>query len=615
MILLSPMTQNNPTKHSTKLRLGVFAIGLLLVLLGVLMPTGWYDSLPRDAELPAPPIAGIVLLQISLLVQGLIVCAISLLNFRFVPLNQAQLLAAPTWSVARDGLTARVALTLLAGITLLALALRLVNLNSDLWLDEISTVVVYGPMSLLEVIGGYINFNNHLLNTLLVKLSIGLFGETEWAVRLPVALLGTATMPVIYWITRQMGFSRWVCLGIALVVAVSYHHIFFSQNARGYIGHVLFTLAASGILVRALQTDRLRLWLLYLAVMVLNFATLLTTAYVLAAHGIVGVVALYIILRRGVSPLPLLQRLTVVFGLVGFLAFQMYALILPHALVRLQAKYTGDGGYFSLFSVDLLTELVRGLSAAAGIGSGPLALLILAAGAMVAGLGFVSLIWRNWSLTLALSLPVALSLLFIVINGLTFSPRFMLPALPVGIFAVVLGVHVLARFAGQALPQAQRQLLPRLAVTGLVVLIVAVSLLSLKTYYGLPKQAYRASIEYLETQRAPGEVVIVADLAEQGFRYYIRRMGTEAGQDYYFVQSVADLEAVVALNRDGNSYLVTTLPRFLRLRKPDLEARIERDWQLLQSFPGTIGNGQIVIWASKQLPKTQNSAQKAGSGL
>ncbi len=609
------MTQNNPTKHSTKLRLGVFAIGLLLVLLGVLMPTGWYDSLPRDAELPAPPITGIVLLQISLLVQGLIVCAISLLNFRFVPLNQAQLLAAPTWSVARDGLTARVALALLAGITLLALALRLVNLNSDLWLDEISTVVVYGPMSLLEVIGGYINFNNHLLNTLLVKLSIGLFGETEWAVRLPVALLGTATMPVIYWITRQMGFSRWVCLGIALVVAVSYHHIFFSQNARGYIGHVLFTLAASGILVRALQTDRLRIWLLYMAVMVLNFATLLTTAYVLAAHGIVEVVALYIILRRGVSPLPLLQRLTVVFGLVGFLAFQMYALILPHALVRMQAKYTGDGGYFSLFSVDLLTELVRGLSAAAGIGSGPLALLILAAGALVAGLGFVSLIRRNWSLTLALSLPVALSLLFIVINGLTFSPRFMLPALPVGIFSVVLGVQVLARFAGQALPQAQRQLLPRLAVTGLVVLIVAVSLLSLKTYYGLPKQAYRASIEYLETQRAPGEVVIVADLAEQGFRYYIRRMGAEAGQDYYFVQSVADLEAVVALNRDGNSYLVTTLPRFLRLRKPDLEARIERDWQLLQSFPGTIGNGQIVIWANKQLPKTQNAAQKAGSGL
>ena len=92
-------------------------------------------------------------------------------------------------------------------------------------------------------------------------------------------------------------------------------------------------------------------------------------------------------------------------------------------------------------------------------------------------------------------------------------------------------------------------------------------------------------------------------------------MGTEAGQDYYFVQSVADLDAVLALSSDGNSYLVTTLPRFLHLRKPDLEARIHQDWQLLQSFPGTIGNGQIVVWANKRLPKTQDSALKAGSGL
>ena len=91
-------------------------------------------------------------------------------------------------------------------------------------------------------------------------------------------------------------------------------------------------------------------------------------------------------------------------------------------------------------------------------------------------------------------------------------------------------------------------------------------------------------------------------------------MGTEAGGDYYFVQSVAELEAVVALGRQGNSYLVTTLPRFLRLRKPDLDARIERDWQLLQSFPGTIGNGQISVWGNKRLPKTQNSVLQAGSG-
>jgi hypothetical protein len=46
--------------------------------------------------------------------------------------------------------------------------------------------------------------------------------------------------------------------------------------------------------------------------------------------------------------------------------------------------------------------------------------------------------------------------------------------------------------------------------------------------------------------------------------------------------------------------VVTTLPRFLRLRKPDLDARIQQDWQVIRSFPGTIGDGQISVWTSRE---------------
>lgn len=583
-----------------KPRLALLVPGLLLVLLGIFMPREWYESLPRDLELALPPVKGITLLQISLVAQGLILTGISFMNWRFTELDQSMLLPSAEETASGSYLNRRIVAAILVGITASALVLRLINLNSDLWLDEISTVVVYGPMALLDVIGGYINFNNHLLNTLLIKISVGLFGESAWAVRLPVVLLGTATIPIVYWIARQLGFSKEIGLGIALIVAVSYHHIFFSQNARGYIGHVFFTLVASGLLVRALQTDRLRTWILYVAVMFLNFATLLTSAYVLLAHGIVGLIALYLVKRRGVSPTPLFRRLFVVLGLIGFLSFQLYALILPHAFVRAQAKYASDGGYFSLFSVDLLTELVRGLSAGIGLGTGPLAFVVLSAGATVAGIGFVVLLRRNLPLTLALALPVVLSLLFIIINGLTFSPRFMLPALPVGIFSVVQGVYSIAEFAGSKLLPRHQALLPRLATAGLVVLVIGVSLLSLKPYYSMPKQAYTASIKYLEDERANDDIIIVADLAERGYRYYSSRLGPEVGADYYFVQSVEDLEHVLDENPKNNSYVVTTLPRFLHLRKPELEARIQEDWQLLRSFPGSIGNGQVEIWVSKQ---------------
>ena len=118
-------------------------------------------------------------------------------------------------------------------------------------------------------------------------------------------------------------------------------------------------------------------------------------------------------------------------------------------------------------------------------------------------------------------------------------------------------------------------------------------------YYSTPKQAYRASIEYVESERTRGEPVIVVDLAEQGYRYYGDLMGTRQDHDYYFVQSVEELDEVLSTSSSEESYVVTTLPRFLRLRKPELDARINQDWQVIRSFPGTIGDGQISVWASR----------------
>jgi hypothetical protein len=342
------------------------------------------------------------------------------------------------------------------------------------------------------------------------------------------------------------------------------------------------------------------MWVLYVAAMFLNFATLLTSGYVLAAHMIVGAIALYIIYRRGLPIAPAARRLAVVFGLTSFLAFQLYALILPHAYVRAQAKYTSDGGYFSLFSTDLLTELMRNVSAGIGVGTGPQAFAILLMGGGIAAVGLVVLLRRNWALTLALSLPSVLSLIFLIVNGLTFSPRFFLPALPITLMAAVQGVYTIGALVGRQLGERSGALAPRVATAALVLLVLAVSLASLRYYYTTPKQAYRASIEYIESERTDGEPVIVVDLAEQGYRYYGDLMGTRKEGDYYFVHSVEELDKVLSTSSQEESYVVTTLPRFLRLRKPDLDARIQQDWQVIRSFPGTIGDGQISVWTSRE---------------
>src|SRR5205085_541164 len=142
----------------------------------------------------------------------------------------------------------------------------------DLWLDELSPILDYRHASIWQVVTSYISSNNHLLYTIAEKLCVAAFGEREWALRLPSVIFGTAAVPVLYWIGCKV-LPRYASLSAALLLAVSYHHILFSQNARGYTAYVLFSLIATGLFIDGLERDRWKTWILYTAAMVLDFAS------------------------------------------------------------------------------------------------------------------------------------------------------------------------------------------------------------------------------------------------------------------------------------------------------------------------------------------------------
>ena len=171
-----------------------------------------------------------------------------------------------------------------------------------------------------------------------------------------------------------------------------------------------------------------------------------------------------------------------------------------------------------------------------------------------------------------------------------------LAVLPFAMMAAIQGVYTLAQLIGTPLGERWRVLLPRVATGAAVFIVFAVSIMSLRYYYSVPKQPYTASLEYVETQRTGGGIVIVVDLAEEGYRYYGNLAGIRENEDYFFVQSVDDLDGVLSSNENRDSLVVTTLSRFLHLRKPELESRIEQDWSVMRTFPATIGNGQIEVW-------------------
>lgn len=564
-------------------------LGSLLVLLSLLLPYDWYNPLTKGDALPPPPIHGVTLLKISFFIEGLFLLGLAFNRWHFVRLRDSERLPIKTpteESQAGDDFTA---FWLLVAITGLALVLRLLNLNSELWLDEITPILAYSKASWLQVIVSYISSNNHLLNTLLVKLAVACFGEQEWAIRLPAAIFGIVTIPLFYWVAR-LALSRRASLGAALLLAVSYHHIFFSQNARGYTAYLFFSLLSAGLLVKGLQTDQVRIWAFYIVSMVLNFASLIISTYVLAAHILIGAFALFIVKHRGGSPLPLLKRLAGVFTVTGFLGFQLYATALPQMYVFMQATYTDTSAGYNPFSLEFLQELVRGISAGFGTGLilGVLPFLI------IAGTGFFSLFKRNWVLTLALMMPGVILAFFLAARGLVFSPRFFLLALPLAILASVQGLYDLAIYISRLL-QKEKQFSLRLG-NALILAVCTLSLTALSYYYATPKQSYRSSLEYIEKIRQSNDIVIVIHLAEAGYHYYGQRFGIEEGKNYFFVRSVEALDEVLSAHAGKNSLIVTTFPRALRITYPDLNARIKQGWSVIRTFPATIGDGQISVW-------------------
>ncbi len=340
------MTTAQPDRPSLMTWPNVYiALGVLLVLVGIFLPQSWFNPLPQREILPPPPISGLWLLQGALVLQGVALIYIGWRRWQFRQIDPEYRLILPAVTDSEPG-SSRLYAWLLMGVTLLALILRLISVNSDLWLDEITPILDYRTASAWQVWISYISSNNHLLNTLLVKLCTAFFGEQSWAIRLPAVMFGVATIPILYWFARQ-ALSRRASLSAALLLAVSYHHIFYSQDARAYTAYVFFSLLSSLLLVKGLQEDRAEVWAFYILATILNFASILISSFVFAAQVVVGLLALVVIKRRGVSPLPMFKRLMIVFVITGFLAFQLYAAVVPQMYVFMRSIYADPSAGFA----------------------------------------------------------------------------------------------------------------------------------------------------------------------------------------------------------------------------------------------------------------------------
>jgi mannosyltransferase len=571
----------------TKESIPIVLLGTMFTLAAFLLPETWHIDAVIPAGSVSSPDKNLIIARICCSLDGLWCLYIGLTGWHWHQLSANSLIVPKRIDEIEETISRRLATGLLLAIVLVALFLRCLYLDTSFWLDEITPLTFYRDSSVFGLLTTYFSTNNHLLYTLLEKLAVTGFGEREWAVRMPSVLFGVASVPVLYLLTRLIA-NRWVSLGTAFLLAVSYHHIFFSQNARGYTAHLFFTLAATLFLIRGIKKDKVAHWACYCACMFLNLASIIASLSVLIAHFLIAVIAAFVVQKRGGAGWPLFRRLAAVIFLALLLVLHLYSIIFPQAYMVVQNTYHIQSTGFTLFSAEFAAEIARGLKLA----SGPLVLIAAIPAILISAIGLRMIFKCSWILLAGLILPEILLAAYLLKLSLAVSPRFFLLALPFALLVCSVGFYACMRLILNRLNKAE--LLTPLFLGGMFC-VAAVNIPALCQYYRMPKQDFRTAVSYLQSK--PSKVYPVSIYtAREGFAYYAKRIGWRQNIDFFDTRTVPDFNAILQTHKPGELYLVTTFPRALHLDHPELESLIEKYWTVDKVFPGSIGDGDLTVW-------------------
>jgi uncharacterized membrane protein len=122
----------------------------------------------------------------------------------------------------------------------------------SVWLDEAVSAEV-AKLYIMEQIRWMMdmNDNNPPLYYLLLHFWVSLFGDSEFSLRLPSAILGSCSVLMIYTVGKML-FSRTVGTLSSLILAISVFHIEYSQEARAYSLMAFLTLLSFYFFIRTI---------------------------------------------------------------------------------------------------------------------------------------------------------------------------------------------------------------------------------------------------------------------------------------------------------------------------------------------------------------------------
>jgi len=461
---------------------------------------------------------------------------------------------------------------ILLAILLAAAVLRVYRLDAGLWFDEIVADVEFVRAPFGTIVTTYESENQHFLYNILAHASYGLFGQSVWALRLPAVLFGLASILALYLFARHVTSVTESLLAAGLL-AFSYHHVWFSQNARGYTGLLFWALLSSWLLLGALRSGRQGQWLSYGVSLALGLYTHFTMVFPIV--GQLGVCALELIRQRRAGQRRSWRGLLLGFGVGALLTLLLYAPVLPEILGNMGRETSLVAEWKN--PLWTLAEIAKGLRVSF---FGIAALVPLA----VFGLGAVSYARSEPAVVILLVVPVLSCVAVVVGLGHHLWPRFFFFAFGYGALVAVRGATVAGRLVSRRLfrwPETRSTWLGTATGLGLVL----VSALSVPFVYG-PKQDFEGALRFVQAAQAPGDAVATADLAALPYEKYYQT-------NWHVVKSVKDLDAL--RSSATRTWFVYTFPEVLESSAPDIMASVARDFRLVRTFDGTLSGGTIYV--------------------
>ncbi|MDW4549858.1 glycosyltransferase family 39 protein [Defluviimonas sp. D31] len=479
----------------------------------------------------------------------------------------------------------------LGAILALATALRVRGLNGPLWYDELQTVVTHLRLSWGDMLQSY-SMNHHYLHNIAAKVSMEAFGESSWAIRLPAMVFGLASLAAMWALAREVAGSA-IAHVTTLLLALSYHEIWFSQNARGYTGLALFSTLGMLLFLRGIARPTVAIWLGYGLCLAAAVFTHLTGAFFFAAQGLVWLALVATHALRGRLDGALLRLPFLGFLAGGLLATLLYLPILPSLLVTVSTVSETS-------AVDVMKEYQNPIWTAfeairTGIGhAGPFTALVGAAVLILSALGAVALHHDAPLFAPITLLHIILTTALLMAVGMRIWPRFFFVDIGFLMLLIVMGVRLSCDLVGHLIKNER-------AGRGLfalaVVAMAAISLLLAKRNYEIPKQDLAGAFEIVEEIARPGERVFAVGHAGAVYRDYFH-----AGwpiiytEDDYRAATAEPGPLILVVGFPGRNF--REVPGLGHDAGPDPCDEKRAAGHLLTAvacLPGTLGDGDVIV--------------------